>query len=172
MKTTMWIGMLCAAAICLWGFAATGTMGGVSSQPDAPAAWDDSPPAPGEGKDHAPMAPLPTDKAIAIFGKRVEKNPEDAFALTVLGRLHLRRAKATGNIADTREAVELLRRATKSDPTYSAPPLFLAIALQEQHKFKESLELAEEVLRLEPRSTLALAIKGDAQLELGRYEQA
>src|ERR1041385_4984531 len=69
-----------------------------SYESDAMQAWDDRPPAPGVGKEHAPMAPLSTDQAIAAFKKRIAKNPNDAFALTVLGRLHLRRAKTTGNI--------------------------------------------------------------------------
>jgi len=136
------------------------------------AQWDDSPPPAGAGEDEAPLPQISTDESIAVFEKRVQDHPRDAFALTVLGRLHLRRAKGTGNRGDIAAAEVLLRRAMQSEPDYSAPPMFLAVALQEQHRFAESLTVAQEVRRTSPKNTLALAIIGDAQLELGRYDDA
>jgi tetratricopeptide (TPR) repeat protein len=41
-----------------------------------------------------------------------------------------------------------------------------------QHKFHEALKLSEEIYRENPKYTLALANIGDAQLELGRYDEA
>src|SRR3954452_25284320 len=88
---------------------------------DALATWDDSPPPPDAGSEFAPPGQLTTDEAIAAFEQRVQRNPRDSFALTTLGRLHLRRAKATGNRAEIAEAESLFRRAMQADPTFTGP---------------------------------------------------
>src|SRR5205814_2358072 len=179
MRPRLWIGVAFVIALGLVGCAARPPAQTGEPKPvpepaaaDPMAQWDDSPPPAGAGEEQESVPALTTDESIAVFEKRVQDHPRDAFALTVLGRLHLRRAKATGNRADIAAAEGFLRRAMQSEPDYSAPPMFLAVALQEQHRFAESLTLAQEVRRTSPKNTLALAIIGDAKLELGRYEDA
>src|SRR5262249_1175723 len=47
-----------------------------------------------------------------------------------------------------------------------------AMLLQEQHRFGDALALADELLRAHPDDTTAHLVRGDALLELGRYDDA
>src|SRR5436190_18370 len=123
MRPRLWIGV---ALVAIFGFVGcTAHPPAQTSQPksatelaaaDPMAQWDDSRPPAGVGEDEAPLPQISTDESIAVFEKRVQDHPHDAFALTVLGRLHLRRAKATGNRADIAAAEVFLRRAMQSEP--------------------------------------------------------
>src|SRR5256885_4079775 len=107
MRPRLWIGVAFVVTLGFVGCAAlpTAQTGAAKSvaEPgtaDPMAQWDDSPPPAGAGEEEAPLPQVSTDESIAVFEKRIQDHPRDAFALTVLGRLHLRRAKATGNRAD------------------------------------------------------------------------
>jgi len=119
-----------------------------------------------------PRTRIPTETSITMFTKRVEKNPRDYQSLTVLGRLYLRHAKESDDLAAYGKSEETLRKALEIKPDFLAAKTYLATVLQARHQFAAALELAEQVVSAKPSDTLALATVGDSQLELGRYDDA
>ena len=113
-----------------------------------------------------------TAEAIRIFEGRVARSPQDAVSYTILGRLYLREAKETGDLADYPKAETALRKALDLLPSYSPAKVPLAAALSMQHKFAETLKLAQDITASRPNDAGALALIGDAQLELGNYPDA
>src|SRR4051812_40545818 len=140
MRPRLWIGVACVATFGFVGCAArvpaqTGEPKS-ATQPaaaDPMAQWDDSPPPAGAGEDEAPLPQISTEESFGVSERRVQDPPRAALALRVRGRLHWRRAKATGNRGDIAAGEVLPRGAMQSEPDYSPPPMFLAVALQEQH---------------------------------------
>lgn len=115
---------------------------------------------------------LTTAESLQLFQQRVARNPRDYLSDTVLGRLYLRQAREDGDERAYARAEEVLRRALAVNPGYASARTYLAAALQAQHKFSAALEEAQQALQDRPGSQAALAAIGDAQLELGRYEEA
>jgi tetratricopeptide (TPR) repeat protein len=115
---------------------------------------------------------LTTAESLRLFQRRVERNPGDFLSATVLGRLYLRQARDEQDEDAYTKAEEILRRALQVNPGHASARIYLASALQAQHRFSAALEEAQQARRDQPGSSLALATIGDAQLELGRYEEA
>ncbi len=113
-----------------------------------------------------------TDQAIALFKKQIAANPKDAHAHRHLGEFLERKANETGDESLFEPAEEHLRKALDLYPGYTRAQTSLAAVLCSRHRFKEGLKLVEEVTKANPKDVDALAIQGDALLELGQYEQA
>jgi tetratricopeptide (TPR) repeat protein len=134
----------------------------------------DKPPA---GKDAAPVASVAgtgssTDSLIAGFQRRLKDNPEDFSSYVDLANAYLQKVRETGDPSLYTKAEDLLDRAEKIEP--HNPELFatrgiLALA---RHDFGRALEFGERALALNPESARYYGIVGDAQIELGRYEEA
>ena len=115
---------------------------------------------------------LTSEEAIAMFQKRCEANPQDYLSASVLGQLYMRHAREEHDEDAFGTAEAVFRRALEINPQHFASRVHLANALNSQHKFAEAAAEAEQCLEKKPRSELALAALGDAQLELGQYEAA
>jgi tetratricopeptide (TPR) repeat protein len=109
---------------------------------------------------------------IRFFQERLERNRDDFLSLTLLGQLYLQQARTTGDIASYGRAEAALLEALEILPGYPAAEAALASARYAQHDFIGALELGQELYQANPRMTGLLATIGDAQLSLGRYEQA
>jgi tetratricopeptide (TPR) repeat protein len=93
-------------------------------------------------------------------------------ALSFLGRLELERARLTGDIDSYARAVQALERARTLVPQDLDVAVLLAGARFTTHDFAGALSLARTVIAEDAGSTGALAVAGDAELELGRYDEA
>ena len=134
----------------------------------------DEPPA---GKDTATVTSVAgtgssTDRLIAGFQRRLKDNPEDFSSYVNLANAYLQKVRETGDPSLYAKADDLLDRAEKIEP--QNPELFatrgiLALA---RHDFVRALEFGERALALNPESARYYGIVGDAQIELGRYEEA
>jgi tetratricopeptide (TPR) repeat protein len=113
-----------------------------------------------------------TDQAIQLFQGRAERNPRDFVSLAILGEAHAQKARETGDPEGYKKAEEALRRSLLQLPGYARARMSLALVLCHRHKFAEGLELAGELSAESPGNLTALATKGDAELELGRYAEA
>jgi tetratricopeptide (TPR) repeat protein len=132
---------------------------------------------PPSGKDAAPVASVAgsdssTDRLIASFQRRLKDDPEDFSSYVNLANAYLQKVRETGDPALYTKAEDLLDRAEKIEP--QNPELFatrgiLALA---RHDFARALEFGERALALNPESARYHGIVGDAQIELGRYEEA
>jgi tetratricopeptide (TPR) repeat protein len=155
-----------------WCLAATLALAGCSP---GPASLDRSseaalePPRTAEGVVVLPAKP--TTEAIAQFEKRVAEDPRDYISATVLGELHARRGRETGDLASYGRAETTLRQALALEPDYARAKALLAAALASQHKFPEAIALARDLSRQSPAAVDALATLADAYLETGRYEE-
>ena len=110
--------------------------------------------------------------AIRFFQDRLNQQPEDFLSLTLLGELYLQQARTSGDVGSYGRAEAALLRALEIVPGYPAAEAALASVRYATHDFIGALELGEAVYRANPGMTGLLATIGDAQLSLGRYEQA
>ncbi len=109
-------------------------------------------------------------RAIALFESRVREG--DFLNRTILAQLLIERARRTGDPRGFARAEAVLRAALEARPDHAPAKLQLCAALAARHAFAECLALADEVLAEHPGDPAARAARGDALLELGRYDEA
>lgn len=114
---------------------------------------------------------MPTAQAISLFETRTDANGKDAVSATILGELLIRRSRETGDTSFVDQAEEALTSALVLLPTYPRAQSALATVYISQHRFEEGLTLATEAYEADPDGDAIVAV-GDAQLALGRYEDA
>ena len=110
---------------------------------------------------------------IEALQATVDEDPDDWEALAGLGSAYVARAAVTGDPSLYAPAEESLRRSREIMPEGNLPGSIGESSLAAaRHDFVRALEWAEQATDLAPQDTDALAVLGDAQLELGRYEEA
>jgi tetratricopeptide (TPR) repeat protein len=110
--------------------------------------------------------------SIASLEQRVEAYPDDLGAWQTLGGAYIGQAAEVGDPSFYALAERALARAEELAPGDPATLLGqgqLALAL---HRFPEALDLGRQVTGALPASADALAVLVDAQVELGRYQEA
>jgi tetratricopeptide (TPR) repeat protein len=120
----------------------------------------------------APRSEPTTAEKVAFWQERTETNPRDYLSLAELGQSLSRQARETGDLAQYVEAEGALRRALALNPDYEPAATYLASVRFSQHEFADALALAEPVYAADPNALAALAVVGDARLELGDYAGA
>jgi tetratricopeptide (TPR) repeat protein len=115
---------------------------------------------------------MPPAQQIEFWSNRLSPNTKDYITLTQLGRSYLALARETGDAAAYARAEEALRRALELNPRYDPAKALIGSVLIGQHNFAEALALAQEALAANPDEYQALAVSGDAALELGDYAVA
>ena len=110
-------------------------------------------------------------RLIRVFEDRVRQHT-DALDFRFLGGLYLQRARALGDVADYQRSRAALERALELRPADLEARGMLASLRYATHDFAGALALAREVLAADPTAASAVAIVGDAQLELGDYAGA
>ena len=120
----------------------------------------------------AGFSPGNTRRFVEELELDVDRKPNDARALAVLGLAYLQLARETGDPRLYPRAERALTRALRAAPKdYTATTALAALAAS-RHRFREAAELAERARRLAPDAAPAYGILGDANVELGRYEAA
>ena len=112
------------------------------------------------------------DAQIAVWGPKAAADARDDISAGNLGILFLGRGRLTGDAADYEKALAAADRAVAANPTSTGTRALKATVLQATHDFTGALALAEAIVAEEPRNVDALAVVGDAQLELGRLDAA
>jgi tetratricopeptide (TPR) repeat protein len=110
------------------------------------------------------------DRLIRSFGNQTDGSPS-AAGFAFLGQLEIERARLTGDVSSYARARRALEEAVALAPEDPEPRTLLAGVRFTTHDFEGALSLADEIYRSD-RSLGALAVRGDAELELGRYEDA
>ena len=110
---------------------------------------------------------LALDERLDFWAARVADRPDDFLSLTQLALTEAEGARLAADLAAYDRAAALIDRALAELPAY--PPTIRArgairFAL---HDFRGALDDAEQVLRAAPGDAAALALAGDAALELG-----
>ncbi len=109
---------------------------------------------------------------LTFWATRVEATPDDFLSLVQLALVEAEQARLTVDLDGYERALADIDRSLAIVPAY--PPTIRArgsvrFAL---HDFAGALADAEVVLKASPSDTTALALRGDAQLELGRPNEA
>lgn len=113
-----------------------------------------------------------TDAFIVNLQARLTKKPDDAQAYEYLGVAYLQKARETGDPGYYGKAEELLNRALSLKPDdFGAMTALGALALS-RHQFSEALEWGNRARAITPFNPHNYGLIGDAQIELGRYEEA
>jgi len=135
------------------------------------------PPAAAAGQFLAGFSPGDTALYVRGLERRVSQAPGDAESLLVLGLAYQQRARETGDPSQYPRSERALRRAlVLFDRHDSRKRKFLAVTglgalAASRHRFREARELAQEALRLSPRSASPYGVLADALLETGRYTE-
>ena len=130
------------------------------------------PPADAAGDTGGTAPPAGTAPLVAELEARVADDPDDLAALQQLGVAYTRRAAETGDPAFYDLASSALERATALAPddlTTTVARGNLALAL---HDFRDALDLGQRAVVAAPGNEAALGVLVDAQVELGRYDEA
>ena len=120
--------------------------------------------------------PSPTDETVKFFQERISKDPDDFTNYDRLGAAYLQKGRESCDLTYYELAEKSLRKAmemaSKEKEEAVSPQLHLAATFFAEHRFAESLALAQGALASEPRAIAGNAILGDAYLETGEYECA
>jgi tetratricopeptide (TPR) repeat protein len=113
------------------------------------------------------------EQRIAFFEARAAADPIDFLSLNNLAAEYLQRARETGDVADYARAEAAATRSVELIPVdnYAGLTLLASVRLV-QHDFAAVQDLADRALLLKPLGPVAYGLLGDAQIGLGRYDEA
>jgi tetratricopeptide (TPR) repeat protein len=110
------------------------------------------------------------ERLIRVFEEQVRTAPS-ATGFAFLGRLELERARLTGDGSSYVRAGTALEEAVTRGPTDVEAATLLATVRFTTHDFPGAFEIADRLFSSDGGLS-ALAVRGDAALELGRYREA
>jgi len=122
--------------------------------------------------DAAPDDLANIDEQLRIWVPKAAADARDDISAGNVALLYLGRGRLTGDAADYERALTAANRAVDANPVSTGTRALKATVLQATHDFTGALALAEAILLEEPRNVDALAVAGDARLELGRLDEA
>ena len=113
-----------------------------------------------------------TDTLISSLQDKIRENPKDFDSHINLANAYLQRVRETGDPTLYTKTEDLLDKASKLEA--QSPQLFatrgsLALA---RHDFAVALQNGTRALALDPENARYYGIVGDAQIELGMYDEA
>lgn len=154
----------------------TGVLNGRALVMDSkPAEWEVDPSAP-SAMDHLVGAPvrLPTrlDDLVSSLQETLRSEPGNGAAATMLADAYLQKARETGNPGYYPKAEALYRLALDRQPEDYAAMTGMGTLFLARHDFRQALTWGERARAVNPYSAAALGVVADAQIELGRYDEA
>lgn len=120
----------------------------------------------------APAARPPSEGQIARLQARLRERPDDVKALTGLGHLYVQQARETGDPAYYPRAEAAFKRALEHDGNNVDALAGLGSLALSRHQFREALAWGERARAVAPPNAFVYGVIGDAQIELGRYDEA
>ena len=112
------------------------------------------------------------DDEIKVWGAKSAADARDDISAGNLAVLYLGRGRLTGDAADYERSLAAANRAVAAYPTSTGTRALKATVLQATHDFAGALALATQVTADDPQNVDALSVVGDAELELGRLDDA
>lgn len=113
-----------------------------------------------------------TNKLIAKLETTIRGGSGDTNSYTALGLAYLQRVRETGDPTDYGRAQAALDEALRRSPNSVEALVGKGTLALARHKFREALELGEKARALAPEVSRIYGVIGDAQVELGRYDEA
>jgi tetratricopeptide (TPR) repeat protein len=113
-----------------------------------------------------------TDTQIKSLQDQLRAHPEDWQSYSQLGLAYLQKARETGDPTYYQKAEAALEKALSLQPAdYASISARGALALA-RHDFSSALAWGEKARQINPSRTYAYGVIADAQIELGRYDEA
>lgn len=120
-----------------------------------------------------PTAPAKSPaEAVATLERAVDRNPRDTGALQALGTAYVRRAVQSADPSFYDLADRALARADDVAPDQQGTLLGRGALALSRHEFGQALTFGTRVHSANPDQPDALLVMVDAQVELGRYDEA
>ena len=113
-----------------------------------------------------------TDNTIRFFEWKVSQDPDDFFNYDRLGVAYIQKARETGDVEYYNLAERTLKKSLQLSPQAASAKEHLATVYYANHRFGESLALAQEAIELNPTDSTPYALIGDARSEMGEYSEA
>ncbi|WP_433473167.1 tetratricopeptide repeat protein [Spirillospora sp. CA-142024] len=123
----------------------------------------------------APAAASPAGvpgSGIAGLQKRLREQPHDAAGWASLGAAYVEQARLTADPTYYPKADEVLRRSLREAPGNDGALAGLGALAAARHDFHGALRYADGALKANPYGQRAAAVRVDALVELGRYDDA
>jgi len=118
------------------------------------------------------FAPASAKDAIERTQARIKANPNDQNAYATLGLLMLQRVRETADPNLYIQADQAFHEALRRDPQSVDALIGMGSLSLSRHEFAEAVTWGEKARALNPYRAAIYGIIGDAQVELGRYEDA
>ena len=113
------------------------------------------------------------ETTIAGLQQHLTASPEDAGSFASLGLAYVQQARITSDPSFYPKAHGALRRSLALQPHDNEGALVgLAALAAARHDFAAALRLGTQARRVDPYDANVYGVIGDAQLELGRYDEA
>jgi tetratricopeptide (TPR) repeat protein len=110
---------------------------------------------------------------IAILQKRLAAVPGDWQSLATLGSAYVEQARISGDPSYYPKAQEALERSLRLDGTQNFAAMSgLGALAAARHDFTAALRWADRGLAINPDNSTLYGVRGDALVELGRYDDA
>jgi tetratricopeptide (TPR) repeat protein len=113
-----------------------------------------------------------TAALVVSLQHELESRPDDAHAWGLLGLAYQQRAREVADPSYYPKSEGALRRALRLAPNDLVATSGLVSLALSRHRFREALRLARQAHALSPTTAQTYGLLGDAELELGRYQQA
>jgi tetratricopeptide (TPR) repeat protein len=113
-----------------------------------------------------------TDDLIAGLQDRIRRKPADLDSYAQLGAAYVQRARETGDPTYYARAEAVLESARQRDPQHVETLISRGTLALARHQFREALLIGEQARALNPSIPRIYGVIGDAQVELGMYDEA
>ncbi len=154
--------------VCVCAFAAMLVMLGVLSRDVAP---DAASPTSG-GAAQTRQDPRSTQAQILALERSVRARPDDAEALVGLSAALLQSVRETGDLSAYDRADRAVARALRIDPSSASAYAERGVLRLARHDFRGALSDGRRARKLAPGLVSPLGVIVDAEVELGRYDDA
>jgi tetratricopeptide (TPR) repeat protein len=112
------------------------------------------------------------EQQIAMYQSKLAQVPGNSYFLAQLGLAYLQQVRETADAATYLQAEAAFNEALKHDPQQIDALVGQGVLALARHDFIGALEWAEQARVANPFRSDVLGIMVDAQVELGRYEEA
>jgi tetratricopeptide (TPR) repeat protein len=167
------LGLVLAAVLIVagsWVLAALRPAAVRTEPPAGPAVAASAGPLDGGGAPLVSLAQI--DHSIDAWSKNLDANPRDFLAATNLAVLYQGRGRLSYDVTDYDRSLDAARTALTIEPGHVPARSVEASTLVSLHDFGAGLAAADALLQDAPSEPAAVAIRFDAELELGRIDAA
>lgn len=120
----------------------------------------------------SPSQPATLESEMARLQARLKDNPNDANSYALLGTLMLQKVRVNVDANLYVQAEAAFNEALKRDPHQQDALIGMGSLALSRHEFQQAAKWGEQAIAANPYRAQAYGVLGDAQVELGRYDDA